>query len=370
MDPMLTADSAPLSAVDEDNRLTVMAHVFQIAQKGPEAQACVALNTKIRLADGAYCPVQALPGKTVATTDGGSAKVVRVHRFYLSSNSHRLVKIQGNWITENHFIFHPTKTSRNRLPPEGHHGSLLGRWTQADGRQWWQDGCMMRTEPKSSPPTWEDSRSLNGEAVFNVELDRAAGAFLLNGLAVATLGNGVFLCESFPACHDSLFQDLCRQLAKLQMQDQGVINWGPGACTAEVGGLLGLDYSRLLIPVASMAGWLRQSQLSKFQRSFIEGTSHQLLQEQVVQGTPNPRTLVLVRQTWVEEMHIWLQTNAFASSQIRTQERHGLMSSKPTKGFDGHGPDRTPCCLAITLQGVFLGRFLAEYNIRITDLVT
>ena len=342
-----------------------------VRQWGPEAQACVALNTKIRLANGDYCPVQALPGKTVATTDGGSAVVVRVHRFYPSDNSHRLVKIQGNWITENHFILHPTKTSSKRMPPAGQHESRRDRWIQADGRQWWQDGGMRRTEPesKSSPPTWEDSRSLNGEAVFNVELDRAAGAFLLNGLAVATLGNGVFLCESFPTYHDSLFQDLSRQLAKLQMQDQRVINWGPGACTAKDGGVLGLDYSRLLIPVTSMAGWLRQSQLSKFQRSFIEGTSHQLLQEQVAQGTPNPRSLVLVRQTWVEEMHIWLQTNAYASSQIRTQERHGLMSSKPLKGFDGHGPDRTPCCLAITLQGVFLGRFLAEYNIRITDLV-
>jgi len=46
-----------------------------------------------------------------------------------------------------------------------------------------------------------------------------------------------------------------------------------------------------------MAGWLKQAQLPTFQRSFIEGTSHQLIREQVVQGTSNPQALVLVRQT-------------------------------------------------------------------------
>jgi len=34
----------------------------------------------------------------------------------------------------------------------------------------------------------------------------------------------VFLCESFPTCHDTLFEDLSRQLAQLQMQIQRVIN--------------------------------------------------------------------------------------------------------------------------------------------------
>lgn len=57
-----------------------------------------------------------------------------------------------------------------------------------------------------------------------MEMDKAVGVFLLNGLEAATLGNKVFLCESFPTCHDTLFEDLSRQLAQLQMQIQRVIN--------------------------------------------------------------------------------------------------------------------------------------------------
>jgi len=45
------------------------------------------------------------------------------------------------------------------------------------------------------------------------------------------------------------------------------------------------------------------------------------------------------------------------------------MRSKPAKGFDRCSLGRTPCCLAIILQGAFLGRLVAEPNIRITDLV-
>jgi len=281
--PMLTAGWAPLTAVDEDNQVSVMAHVFQENRGGSRSQACMARDTQIRLAKGAYCHVKNLSGKTVATTDGDTALVVRVHRFYMSDDSHRLIKHKDNWITDNHFIRYPTTTESHAIrPQEGHLDPLPGRWTQADGRQWWKDGRMVRTDPKFNLLAGEDTRYLEGEAVFNLELDKLAGVFLLNGVEAATLGNGVFLRDSFPTCHASLFVDLSRRLAQLLMQDQRVIKWGPGACTANEEGTLCLDYSRLLVPVASMAGWLQQTHLSTFQRSFIEGTSHQLHRELVV----------------------------------------------------------------------------------------
>jgi len=151
MGPMLTAYSAPLSAVDEDNRLLVMAHVFQQARAGPKAQACMALDTKVRLSDGTYCPVQTLTGKTVASTDGGTAWVVRVHRYYLSGIVHRLVVLKGNWITE--ITSSRTKKFHTRLPPDDYHGPQPGMWTQAHGRQWWLDGRMQLAEPMFNPPT-------------------------------------------------------------------------------------------------------------------------------------------------------------------------------------------------------------------------
>ena len=76
----------------------------------------------------------------------------------------------------------------------------------------------------SIPPLCDDSRCLYGEAVFNIEVSKPAGVFLLGGLEVATLGNGVFLHVAHPTYHAALFEQLARTLRRLHMQHQAVIS--------------------------------------------------------------------------------------------------------------------------------------------------
>jgi len=118
-----------------------------------------------------------------------------------------------------------------------------------------------------------------------------------------------------------------------------------------------------------MAIWLRQPYTLAFQRSFIEGTQHQLIWDQVERDlhVAKPQELVLIRQTCVEEMHIWLRTNALTTSQVQAKRRQITMHSTPSHELDGKGLNQAPCCLAIILHGVFLGRFGAEPNIRISN---
>jgi len=174
------------------------------------------LDTMVLLANGSYCPVQALTGKTVASTDSGTARVIRVHLFHLRDPTHRLIIFRGNWIMESHIIKNPMTEYQVWLPPDDCHGPLPGVWTQADGRQWWLKGHMQLAEPISNPPRCEDPKGLHGEAVFNIQLDVPTGVFLRGALEVAALGNRVFLRESYPSCHDVLFNDLSRKLAQSQ----------------------------------------------------------------------------------------------------------------------------------------------------------
>jgi len=128
------------------------------------------------------------------------------------------------------------------------------------------------------PPLCEDSRCLYGEAVFNIELSKPAGVFLLGGLEVATLGNGVFLQDAHPTYHAALFEELARTLRRLHMQHQAVISWAPRAISTSELGTQSLDHSRIIVPTAIMAHWKRQPHISTFQRSFIEGTTFELQQ--------------------------------------------------------------------------------------------
>ena len=145
----------------------------------------------------------------------------RVHRFNLHNPSHRLVLFKGNWITEGHYIKRPAGEYHIWVPSaeDNHqHGPLPGMWTQADGRQWWHEGFFHQAQPMSIPPLCEYSRCLYGEAIFNIELSKPAGVFLLGGLEVATLGNGVFLQDAHPTYHAALFEELKRTLRRLHMQ--------------------------------------------------------------------------------------------------------------------------------------------------------
>ena len=168
----------------------------------------------------------------VADTNGWTTLVNRVHRVYIQNPTHRLVLFKGSWITESHYIKRPAGEYSIWVPSaeDNHqHGPLPGMWTQADGRQWWHEGFCYRAQPMSICPLCDDSRCLYAEAVFNIELSKPAGVFLLGGLEVATLGNGVFLQDAHPTYHAALFEELAQTLRRLHMQHQAVISWAPGA---------------------------------------------------------------------------------------------------------------------------------------------
>jgi len=186
-------------------------------------QACMAIETMVLLADGEYSPVQSLAGRMVADTNGGTTLVNRVHLFYLHNPTHRLVLFKENWITEGHYIKRPAGEYRIWVPSakDNHqHGPLPGMWTQADGRQWWHEGSFHQAQPMSIPPLCDNSRCLYGEAVFNIELSKAAGVFLFGGLEVATLGNGIFVHDAHPTYHAALFEQLARTLHRLHMHQE------------------------------------------------------------------------------------------------------------------------------------------------------
>jgi len=150
--------SAPL----EDNRLSILINAQAIAEPveegvgqlgephelamGPaqavaeqDEQACMTINTLVLLADGTYETVQNLTGRRVATTHGSTATVVRVHRFHVDKPSARVLLIQGNWITDNHFIRNPV-APRESARFGGTHGTgnapdgpSAAEWVRADG---------------------------------------------------------------------------------------------------------------------------------------------------------------------------------------------------------------------------------------------
>jgi len=99
----------------------------------------MAIDTMVLLANGSYSPVQSLAERMVADTNGGTARVIRVHLFHLQDPEHRLVLFKGNWITQGHFIKRLINEYHIWAPSVGDnhpHGPMPEMWTQADGGQW------------------------------------------------------------------------------------------------------------------------------------------------------------------------------------------------------------------------------------------
>jgi len=219
-------------------------------------------------------------------------------------------------------------------------------------------------------------RPLCGEAVFNIQLNRAAGVFLLEGLAVATLGNGVFLSETFPECHEALFAKLTPTLTNLKLLDDRVISWSPGAISYTRLGIACLNHSHILIPTDTLFEWRAQSRATGFQRGYFEGTTHHRLWDMMdsrtssmVHATP----LLLTRHTWLEELHEWLQDNAFATSlvrfDIRMETMRPVIPDPLNRTYDFEAPATGhQMQMALMLHGVFLGRFGAVSTIPIEEL--
>ena len=121
------------------------------------ASACLAEDTEIRLADGTFASLQHSLGKEIWTDQPNTRKITRIHKFDTLETDPPLYLVEGNWMTESHFI-------RGRMEPKWH--SAFEFRGNSDAR---------RTTPK--------------RPVFAVELDTDDYLTLRGGIQAATFGN-------------------------------------------------------------------------------------------------------------------------------------------------------------------------------------
>jgi len=80
------------------------------------ASACLAEDTEIRLPDGTFAPLQHSLGKKIWTDQPNSRNITRIHKFDTLETDPPLYLIEGNWMTESHFI-------RGKMEPKWHRAS-------------------------------------------------------------------------------------------------------------------------------------------------------------------------------------------------------------------------------------------------------
>ena len=68
------------------------------------ATACLAADTDIRLSDGSYAPIQHSVGRNIWTDQPQPRTIIRIHKFDTLATDPPLCLIEGNWMTESHFI--------------------------------------------------------------------------------------------------------------------------------------------------------------------------------------------------------------------------------------------------------------------------
>ena len=68
------------------------------------ASACLAEDTEIRLADGTFASLQHSFGKEIWTDQPNTRKITRIHKFDTLETDPPRYLIEGNWMTESHFI--------------------------------------------------------------------------------------------------------------------------------------------------------------------------------------------------------------------------------------------------------------------------
>ena len=66
--------------------------------------ACLAADTDIRLSDGSYVPVQHSVGRNIWTDQPHSCTILRIHQFDTQATDPPLCFINGNGLTESHFV--------------------------------------------------------------------------------------------------------------------------------------------------------------------------------------------------------------------------------------------------------------------------
>jgi len=77
--------------------------------------ACLAEDTEIRLADGTFASLQNSIGKEIWIDQPNTGKIRRMHKFDTLETDPPLYQIDGNWMTESHFIWGRTEPKWHRV---------------------------------------------------------------------------------------------------------------------------------------------------------------------------------------------------------------------------------------------------------------
>jgi len=180
------------------------------------ASACLAEDTEIRLADGTFASLQHSLGKEIWTDQPNTRKITRIHKFDTLETDPPLYLIEGNWMTESHFI-------RGRMEP---------KWQRAF--EFRGNSEARRTTPKGP--------------VFAVELDTDDCMTLQGGNKAATFGN-CFIVEQHRQGYTQDFRfKIDQALRGKGLQKTDLIEWHHGGIGHRADGSLLLDTKFIKLP--------------------------------------------------------------------------------------------------------------------------
>jgi len=180
------------------------------------ATACLAEDTDIRLADGTFAPLQHSLGKKIWTDQPNSRKITRIHKFDTLETDPPLCLIEGNWMTESHFI-------RESMEPKWHRAS-----------EFRDNSVTRRTNPKGP--------------VLAVELDTDDYLTLRGGIQAATFGNCLIVEPHRQGyTHDFRFK-IDQALRAKGLQRTDLIEWHHGGIGHRADGSLLLDTGFIKLP--------------------------------------------------------------------------------------------------------------------------
>jgi len=146
-------------------------HVGRSAAAATDVASCFTLGTLVLLQDGSHAEVQNLAASMIRTTDGGSARVSRVHQFHISdaANKSRCPgNVQSNILSSSHYVRLPGVQSPTTESPTM---PRAGDWVRVDGTSWWRDGHLLHLPtPQIAIPSGRPLPS-QGNALFKIQLD-------------------------------------------------------------------------------------------------------------------------------------------------------------------------------------------------------
>ena len=366
-----------------------------------ETASCFALNTMVLLSDGSATEVQNLTGQEVRTSDGGTARVIRIHQFHVNTEApaQQLRSIQSNVLSSCHYVYHDensapdhyneasSRRAMENIPHVNIESPCHGDWVRMDGTSWWRYGRLHHLPTSHSPTPLGQPVPSQGSALFNIQLieyNQHKGVVLVGRnsspgaaggdkrLHVATMGNGV--CKLPPRdetnlfgmftkleSNDYMFTKLERTLAQLGMTDEGAITWAPGALSYCAQGNPTLHLTHLIPTQRTLVRWTDAAELNTLQKSIIAGSIHGRTfaikgyaqniptgdRPQGVQDSHQKRIQHIINEsplnwkTWIEEWHKWLQFNPLAVSMANEADMETPILAV-AKGNDWTGNHKSP----------------------------